>query len=718
MNAARQGVDVQPRTSFQDVWMRAARMRQLLFVILVLVPAGIAAAYMASVLPHRGSTGLELAVVMVFGVLFAWISMGFWMAMAGLFTLARRYDRFAVTRDLEKGPPTIDREARTAVLMPIANEEVARALKGLGVVYRSLEQTGWLERFDFFVLSDSASPDKWVEEEAAWADLCQSVGGFNRIFYRRRRANSKRKSGNIADFCRRWGRNYRYMVVLDADSIMSGATLVSMVRLMEQRPRMGMLQTAPAAVNRETLLARVQQFANHVYGPMFAAGLHFWQLGDSQFWGHNAIIRVAPFMQHCALPRLPGKPPLGGDILSHDFVEAALMRRAGWEVWLAHELAGSYEEVPPSLLDELKRDRRWCQGNMQHMRLLFTRGLFPAHRALFLNGAMAYISALLWFLFLALSTAMAIYQAVREPTYFPSDRVLFPQWPVWEPQWALILLATTFVILFLPKLFSILLILFKQGQARLYGGAGRLALSVALEAICSTLLAPTRMLFHSKFVFMILLGQQVGWGPQHRDDSETTWREAARFHGLATVLGLLWGTVLFLINRSFFWWLTPIVISLVLSLPLSVWSSRASLGLQLRKWGLLLIPEESDPPQELRGLESPLPQKPIFSAPLPLSRQDGFIRAIVDPHVNALHLAMLRGKKNGSATTTAHRQALREKALALGPDGLDSGEKTQLLYDAASVAILHRQVWELSDRVLAQKWGLAPWDLAAHPSLS
>ena len=246
-------------------------------------------------------------------------------------------------------------------------------------------------------------------------------------------------------------KSYTYMIVLDADSIMSGATIVRMVEIMEQHPDVGILQTAPKGIGRETLIARMQQFANNVYGPIFTVGLSFWQLGDAHFWGHNAILRVEPFMKHCALPSLPGKPPLGGDIMSHDFVEAALMRRGGWAVWLAFDLEGSYEEMPPTLLDELKRDRRWCQGNMQHLRLLFTKGLCPVHRALFLNGAFSYISALLWFFFLTLCTGAAMYQALHKPDYFPPERSLFPNWPVWHPEWSIGLLAFTAVILFLPK---------------------------------------------------------------------------------------------------------------------------------------------------------------------------------------------------------------------------------------------------------------------------
>src|SRR5690625_732349 len=415
-----------------EPWGRMATRRRSLFLILILIPTLVTSSYLGSILPHQGGTLLELAIILVFAALFAWISIGFWTAMLGFGVLIHRFDRFAITRDDGGKSAPLRDSARTAILIPICNEDVREVFARIRVTYDSLRATGELSHFAFFILSDSADPDRWIEEEAAWAQL-RAQTGFTAIHYRRRRNNIKRKSGNIADFCRRWGNDFRYMIVFDADSIMTGPAMVQMVRIMERRSDVGILQTAPMCVNRETLLARVQQFANRLYGPMFAAGLHFWQLGDAQFWGHNAIIRCQPFIKHCALPRLPGRPPLGGDILSHDFVEAALMRRAGYGVWLAFDLGGSYEEVPPTLLDELKRDRRWCQGNMQHLRLLFTRGLFPAHRALFLNGAMAYVSALLWFLFLTLSTAEALLEALTTPVYFGAERSLFPNWPTWYP---------------------------------------------------------------------------------------------------------------------------------------------------------------------------------------------------------------------------------------------------------------------------------------------
>ena len=496
------------------------------------------------------------------------------------------------------------------------------------------------------------------------------------------------------------------MVVLDADSIMTGPTLVRLLRMMEEHPDIGILQTAPKTVNHETLFARLQQFANHVYGPLFAAGLHFWQLGDGQYWGHNAIIRVAPFMRHCGLPRLPGRPPLGGDILSHDFVEATLMRRSGWGVWLAYNLGGSFEEMPTNLLAELKRDRRWCQGNLQHMRLLFTRGIFPAHRALFLNGAMSYLSALLWLLFLGASTVAALLEALVEPDYFPGKFSLFPNWPVWRPEWALVLMGVTAVILFLPKLLGAAYVLLHQRQGRNFGGGGRLLLGVFAEVILSSLFAPVRMLFHSKFVFLTLLGQQAGWSGQARSDAGTGWREAFRFHGVELFLGLLWGGGVYWINPSFFWWLTPILLALVLSIPLTVYCSRVEAGRRFRRAGLFIIPEELKPPRELdwqrRRLEA---TRSVFS-PLAAARLGGFCRAVVDPRVAALHLALLRGDRRVSPSVAARRCELREKALREGPESLNEAEKKALLYDPVSMQTLHQAAWRLQDEVLAKAWGI------------
>jgi membrane glycosyltransferase len=686
-------------------WEIHARLRRIALLGLIVLTCIVGGQHIAHILPHRGTTILEVAIVIVFATLFAWISIGFWEAMAGLFTLLRPYDRFAVTKSCREKDTLLGIQSRTAILVPICNEEVERVFACLYANFRSLEETGQGRYFDFYILSDSSRPDIWVEEEIAWSDACRNLDAYGRIFYRRRRVNLKRKSGNIADFCRRWGRNYQYMIVLDADSIMSGSTIVRMVGLMNAHPKTGILQTAPFPVNRESLISRIQQFASRLYGPMFNAGLHFMQLGDSHFWGHNAIIRVAPFMQHCGLPDLPGKLPRGGHFLSHDFVEAAFMRRGGWEVWFAYDLGGSYEEIPPTLLDELKREQRWCEGNIQHFRLLFTKGLFFAHRALFLHGALSYITSPLWMLFLGLSTVEAILEVFRMPVYFSVDYALFPQWPTWYTQWAFTILSATAIMLFLPKLLSLLLIVAK-GQGRSFGGNVSLILGMAAETLFAVIVAPIRMLSHTKFVLYGLLGRTVGWSAQRRSDRGTGWLDAIRFHGFGTVLGVIWGGLLLIYNRSFFWWNTPIIIPLIFSVPLSVWSSHVRVGRALRKLGLFVIPEEIDPPPVLKSLQDNLLQNNAAEGHFPAVMGQGFVRAVVDPSVNALHGFLLRKERTVSPAIRKRRDKLREKALADGPGSLSPKEKKELLSDPFQMRQMHLKVWEISDQRLAERWGI------------
>jgi membrane glycosyltransferase len=659
---------------------RAATVRRTVFVGLALAQTAAFAYYMTTkVLPYHGEQPLELAILTLFTILFAWVSLGFWTAVSGFVLLCLGRDRHAITRSAPRDAP-IAPEARTALVMPIRNEDVARVFAGLRATYESLTRTDALERFDLFVLSDSNDPDTLVAERQAWLDLCTAVGGLGRIFYRWRRHRVKRKSGNIADFCRRWGSQYRYMVVLDADSVMTGDCLTTLVRLMEANPTAGIIQTAPFAAGRETLYARVQQFAARVYGPLFTAGLHFWQLGESYYWGHNAIIRIAPFVRHCALGRLPGHGPLSGEILSHDFVEAALMRRAGWKVWMAYDLPGSYEEMPPNLIDELKRDRRWCQGNLINSRLFLWQGLHPAHRAVFMTGVMTYVSAPLWFLSLTLSTAFIVVQTVIGPKYFVQPRQLFPVWPQWDIKAAVGFVIGTAVVLFTPKILGGVLVAARG--ARRFGGGPRVALSVLIEIVFSALLAPIRMLFHTQFVLAALTGIGVPWKSPPREDAETTWGEGVRRHGLHALLGTAWAVAVYRLDSSYTWWLLlPVVGALALSVPLSVYSSRVSLGRLLRRAGLLAIPEETDPPGELRALRGRADGLP------------GFVEAVVNPRVNAVAAAVSCARAKLSPRAQARRHRAVTIAVKEGPLALSDAERLFFLTDTLALSELHREIW-------------------------
>ena len=289
----------------------------------------------------------------------------------------------------------------TALVVPIYNEKVTRVYEGLRATYESLKKTGPSGAVPiFFILSDSTNPDKWVEEERRWFDLIRDLNALGRIYYRRRVFNEGKKSGNVRDFLNNWGRRYRYFIVFDADSIMRGETVVSLTQLMEANPGVGMIQTVPALINSESLFGRMQQFANRLYAPVFIAGLNYWAQGAGNYWGHNAIIRTEPFMQCCDLPQLPGRKPFGGQILSHDFVEAALMLKENWNVWMAFDLEGSYEESPQGMIESAQRDRRWCQGNLQHTMVIFARGLRSVSRMHLALGIFGYLSSPLWLCFL------------------------------------------------------------------------------------------------------------------------------------------------------------------------------------------------------------------------------------------------------------------------------------------------------------------------------
>jgi membrane glycosyltransferase len=676
-------------TNRRKSWRQAALRRRTVLLMLIVLQTLIASWSLTKTFPYPWLQSSEVAILATFAVLFSWISFGFWTSVAGFWMLWRRVKEFTVTDSIPGSRPL---QSRTAVLMPICNENVDRVFAGLEASYRSLASTPELRHFDFYVLSDTGDPEKQVEEEVAWAQTCRVVQGFGRIFYRHRRNNIKRKSGNIADFLRRWGKQYDYMVVLDADSVIEGATLVRLARIMDSHPEAGIIQTAPTTVNCDSLFGRVQQFASRAYGPMLAAGLRFWQLGESYYWGHNAILRIAPFMHYCGLGRLPGKPPLGGEILSHDFVEAALMGRAGWDVWVVHELGGSYEESPPTLLDELKRDRRWCQGNLQHLRLLFVDAVRGGHRGIFLMGVMAYASALLWFIFLLLNTVQIALQSFQPPIYFSSQPSLFPIWPQWHPEWAIGLLSTTAVLLFFPKLLTLLLVA-RNREAHLFGGFVPLCASIVGEIFISTLLAPVRMWFHSKFVVITLMGKQIKWGPQSRTDNETGWTQAIRMHGFSTLLALGWIVGMSSVNPAVSVWLLPVAVALLLSIPLAVYSSRAALGRALGRWRLFLIPEEITPPKVINDLRAGLARR---------QRQkwepEGFVRAAIDPDTNALHVGLLRGKSPRSPQARARNRSLQGKALQEGLASLTPAERAYLLNDAESLVTLHRDVWQMQDR--------------------
>ncbi len=592
------------------------RARRWLFFGLVATTTAVAVAMMAHVVGGSDSTvggALELAIIVLFALNFCWITMAFWTGTVGFCLLAAGRDPLSLLKTPRSAGET-PIVTRTALVMPVHNEDPRRVTAGLAATLRSLARTGEGDRFDAFLLSDTTDPDIALEEEATWAELRRDFDGPIRAYYRRRSSNTGRKAGNIQDFCQRWGTRYDFMVVLDADSVMDGTTLVDLVRTMQANPDAALLQTLPTPVRRDTLFGRILQFGRWLYGPILATGISFWQTDSGNYWGHNAIVRVKPFTDHCGLPVLPGRPPRGGEILSHDFVEAALLRRAGWKIYLLPTTGGSYEEVPGNILDYAKRDQRWSQGNLQHLKLLRTPGLHHASRMHFAVGAMGYVASALWMLMLMAGTAYALLPRAGGGPHGAVSMSQRMGWPSWEAGVVVPLLAVVLVVLFLPKFLAMGLALARHPER--YGGSGRLIASTLLETIAAIIVTPIMMVYHSHFVLSFLRGRGVGWDPQNRDGRAISWTEAWRQTVAITVIGVGWTGLTLFHEPSLLVWMSPILAGLVFAVPVIRWTSMPSAGRWARRRGLFLVPSELSPPPVLAEAESTTPASPTRFGPL------------------------------------------------------------------------------------------------------
>jgi membrane glycosyltransferase len=687
--------------------------RLFLFFSSAVLLTGMVSWLFADLLWRTGWSASRTTLLVLFVVLFLFSAVGCLHGLYGFF-LRLSSTQWCITR-LKNYRDQDIAGTSTAIVFPVYNEDMVRVCEGLRATYESLEKTGRLERFDFFILSDSTDPDKRVEEERRWCDLIRELDALGRIYYRRRLNNEGRKSGNVRDFLNSWGRRYRYFMVCDADSVMRGETLVDLVKLMEVQPTVGMIQTVPATVNGESLFGRIQQFANRLYAPVFIAGLNYWALDLGNYWGHNALIRTEPFMQYCDLPQLPGRKPFGGQILSHDFVEAALMLRENWEVWFAYDLEGSYEEAPQAMIENAQRERRWCQGNLQHALVLFAKGLRGVSRLHLILGICGYLAGPLWLAFLLTFNWI----------YWFHKHTGLSDVPVHAFTWHLNLSATAhafliflicMVVIMMPKALALIELAYDTQRRRAYGGLQRAAVSVLAETVFSTLHAPLLMLWHTRFVVTNLLGVSVGWGPQKRAADGTAWTFAIRRHWGHTVIGIIWGAFMLWLGTSLFWWFTPVLAGMVLSIPLSVFTSRRSLGAHARRLGLFLTPEEIAPPAELVALRANMKVHELTEDTSPRRSHAGLAEAVLDPYVNAIHVTLLREKQFNPVYAEQFARLgvggpqvreLGEKLLAGGPDQLTPVERSLIMTDANIMVWLHHEAWLRTGESLAPWWRAA-----------
>ncbi|HMK85659.1 MAG TPA: glucans biosynthesis glucosyltransferase MdoH, partial [Steroidobacteraceae bacterium] len=480
---------------------------------------------MLQVVRFASMTLLQGLMIFFFGVSLAWIAFAAGSVIAGA---SKRRDFI----DGRHGAAS----TLTALVMPVYNENPTRTAAALQAMAEALAHIGASSGFEIVVLSDSTNADAWVRETLVVDRLRRALATVMPVWYRRRWRNIARKSGNLEDFVTRWGARYDHMIVLDADSLIDGATLKRLVDMMSADPALGILQTAPQLIGARTFFGRLQQFAACMYGPVISRGLAAWSGNCGNYWGHNAIIRVRAFAQSCGLPELPGRKPFGGHVLSHDFVEAALMRRSGWKVSMTTDCRGSWEESPPSLIDVAIRDRRWAQGNLQHMKIIGASGLKLASRVHLGLGIMSYLSSPLWLLMLSIGFALAVQSHLIRPEYFSHDFQLFPTWPRFNVELMMALFWFSMIVLLIPKILGLIRALASRRLRRGCGGLIGVAASFVLEVILSALYAPVLMLIQSRHVFEVFMGRDSGWNPQRRDGGGTSWGDAWHFHKRDTLL--------------------------------------------------------------------------------------------------------------------------------------------------------------------------------------
>ena len=629
-------------------------------------------------------TTLKWALLVLFVCNFSWIAIAFTSGLLGFGWLLTKGRARPVTPGVLK--------ARTAVVMPIYNEAPSRVFSAMQAIHEDVAATGLGRHFDWFFLSDTTNPDVWIAEERAFIAMRGRLGPQARIFYRRRPKNTSRKAGNIGDFVTTWGGAYEHMVVLDADSLMTAQAIIALTGAMEADPDAGIIQSLPLIINRNTMFARVQQFAARIYGPVIAAGLAVWSGRDGNYWGHNAIIRTRAFADHCGLPDLRGRPPFGGHILSHDFVEAALIRRGGYAVYMLPTLGGSYEESPPSLIDLAARDRRWCQGNLQHSRVIAASGLKLATRQHFATGIMSYMASPFWMAQLIVGIVLVFQSAYIRPEYFTNEFRLFPAWPRFDAERALALFGLTMAVLLAPKLMGLLIALFDGATRRASGGGLRLMGSACVEILMSALFAPVMMVIQTGSVMQIIFGRDTGWNPQRRDDGSIPFSSIVRRHRSHVALGFVTLIAGLLISPSLVAWMSPTIAGLILAIFLSWGSGMLSLGLALKRLGLLLTPEETSPPSvatRANGLAAELASENIDDA-------DGILAIHADPEFRAIHEAFLPPYRPHVRGVVDPDRAVAEAKLNDADSAEEAArwlrpkERNVVLQDRALIALLAR----------------------------
>jgi membrane glycosyltransferase len=563
------------------------RRRQIVFALNVVTYLGMLAVA-ARILGSGGWTVVDAILFLCFAAGTPWTVLGFWNALIGLWLLHFRKDALAqVAPFAHAGDEPTPLRITTAIFMTLRNEDPERAILRLRAVKASVDATGEGRAFSYFVLSDTNDATVAAAEQRLIDAWKAADPDRDRIVYRRRTNNTGFKAGNVRDFCARWGSAYTLMLPLDADSLMSGDQIVRLVRMMQAYPKIGILQSLVVGMPSVSAFARIFQFGMRHGMRSYTMGQAWWVGECGPFWGHNALVRIKPFHEQCDLPMLPGSPPLGGHVLSHDQVEATLMRRAGYEVRVLPVERGSWEENPPTMLEFARRDVRWCQGNMQYLKLLNLPGLYPMSRFQLVWAILMFIGIPAWTLMIAL-LPVAAWEG-RDVTDFPAGL-------------AIGLYITFFTMYLMPKIAGLLDAMLTPGGVARYGGWLRFLPSAAIELVFSFLQGAVSTIRTSIFMVGLLFGKSVVWGGQSRDAQGLSWATAAESLWPQTLFGIIVCGALLAIAPAVFWWSLPLTAGYLLAIPFAVLTAEPGLGRLLQRLGLCGIPEDFAAPVEVKAV--------------------------------------------------------------------------------------------------------------------
>ena len=564
------------------------RRRRVIVFTLNIATYALLMTWAAYILAAGGWSVLDTVLIAAFAIGTPWTVLGFWNAIIGLWLLHGVRDPLPRVAPFTSDIASQDLNVRTAVLMTLRNEDPARAFARLRMVRESIQRTGQGDAFGYFILSDTNDPAVAAQEERQVEAWRQALGeNAGHIIYRRRDDNTGFKAGNVRDFCANMADGYQLMLPLDADSLMTGDAVVRLVRIMQAHPRIGILQSLVVGMPSESAFARVFQFGMRHGMRTYTMGQAWWVGDCGPFWGHNAVVRIAPFRDECDLPMLPGKPPLGGHVLSHDQVEATLMRRAGYEVRVLPEEMGSYEENPPSVLEYMRRDVRWCQGNMQYLKLLGTPGLLPISRFQLVWAILMFLGIPAWTLMIALLPFASIEAA--GVTDFPVGA-------------AIGLYITFFAMYLSPKLAGFVDVLLTRGGAARYGGTLRFLASSLVEVVFSFLQGAVTTIRTTIFMFGLMFGATVNWGGQARDARRLSFAEAASNLWPQTLFGVVVCGALALVDPTTLLWSLPLTAGYLIAIPFAVGTAEPAVGRWMKRMGLCDIPEDIAPPREISAL--------------------------------------------------------------------------------------------------------------------